>query len=266
MTDAVARKAGDPDAAWQHFLAYLRAAPPLAGVQEMFRHYQRTLGEDGLSQQEAERRVGMLLGLMRERPDAWPLLFDRIYASPAPNVVGQPNAFLMAMVAGVSPGRAIEIAVGQGRNAVALAERGWEVTGIDVSEAGLASARTAAAKAGVGLTLLREDDGHFDFGSERWDLVAIIYGPVSVTDPSYARRIDAALRPGGLVVVESFASPASAPRRKPVDIDPGHLLQAFSGFRILRFEDFDGVSEWDPQPTRLVRMAARKEPQPGSER
>jgi SAM-dependent methyltransferase len=262
MTDPVALNPGGPDAAWQHFLAFLRAAPPLTGVQEMFRHYQRALVEGGLSQPEAERRVGLLLGLMRERQDAWPLLFDRIYASPTPNVVAGANAFLMAAVEGVPPGRALEIAVGQGRNAVGLAERGWHVTGIDVSEEGLAAARANAARAGVSLTLVRQGDDEFDAGVEAWDLIAVIYGPVSITDELSVRRLERALAPGGRVVVESFASPRESPRRRPVDIDPRELLRAFDGFRIQRFEDVDGVSEWDPQPTRLVRLVARKPPRP----
>jgi hypothetical protein len=45
-----------------------------------------------------------------------------------------------------------------------------------------------------------------------------------------------------------------------VDIDPADLLRAFSAFRILRFEDADGVSDWDPQTTRLVRLVAQKKP------
>ena len=36
------------------------------------------------------------------------------------------------------------------------------------------------------------------------------------------------------------------------------LLRAFEAFRILRFEDVDAVSEWDPQPARLVRLVAQK--------
>jgi SAM-dependent methyltransferase len=262
VSEPAAQIVGDRDTAWLQFLDFLRGAPPFAGVQEMFRHYQRVLVESDLPPAQAEQRVGMLLGLMRERSDAWPLLFDRIYASPALNVVPKPNPFLMEAVAGVTPGRAIEIAVGHGRNAVALAERAWEVTGIDVSEEGLARARAAAAAAGVPLTLVRADDAQFDFGRDAWDLVAVIYGPVSITDPAYVRRLETAVKSGGMVVVESFASTASAPRRRPVDIDPRQLLAAFDAFRIRRFEDVDGVSEWDPQPTRLVRMAAVKPPRP----
>jgi SAM-dependent methyltransferase len=246
-----------PDDAWQHFLAFLRAAPPLPGPREMLGLYGQRLAAEGLDQAEIQHRIGGLLALMRRRSDAWPLMFDRIYASGAPNVTEAPNPLLMSAVEGRAPGRALEVAVGHGRNAVALARLGWNVTGIDVSDEGLSAARTSAERAGVTLTLSRQTDEAFDFGEAAWDLVVIIYGPVSITDRGYVARLRRALRPGGLVVVESFASDTSAPQRRPVDIDPRDLRRAFDAFRLVRFEDVDGVSEWDPQPTRLVRMIAR---------
>ena len=162
------------DPAWQHFLSYLHTAPPLPGPQELLQDYQKALAREGLGRGEIEQRIGTLLRLMRKRSEAWPLLFDRIYASPAPNVSDSPNALLIAAVEGREPGRALEIAVGQGRNAVALAARGWDVTGIDVSEEGLSAARANAERAGVHLTLKREADDGFDFGTGQWDLVAAI--------------------------------------------------------------------------------------------
>lgn len=245
-------------AAWEHFLQFLRTAPPLPGPQEMLQHYGKTLADEGVAQPDIQRRIGALLGLMRRRSDAWSLMFDRIYASGAPNVIEQANGLLMAAVEGRAAGRALEVAVGHGRNAVALAVRGWDVTGIDVSEEGLTIARANAERAGVRLTLRRETDETFDFGESAWDLIAVIYGPVSITEPEYVERLRRALRPGGLVVVDSFASATGSPRRRPVDIDPTELRHAFDAFRIVRFEDTDGVSEWDPQPTRLVRLIAQK--------
>ncbi|HEY3380984.1 MAG TPA: DUF1572 family protein [Vicinamibacterales bacterium] len=243
---------------WQHFLRFLQTAPPLPGPEEMLKHYGQALSAEGLAQGDVQRRIGGLLAQMRRRSEAWPLLFDRIYASGAPNVTGQANALLMAVAASRAPGRALEVAVGHGRNAVALAAAGWDVTGIDVSEEGLAVARANAERNGVQLTLCRESDEGFDFGEHAWDLIAVIYGPVAITDPAYAGRLHRAVKPGGLVVVESFASDSAAPRRRPVDIDPADLRRAFDAFRLVRFEDAEGMSDWDPQPTRLVRMVAEK--------
>ena len=71
-------------------------------------------------------------------------------------------------------------------------------------------------------------------------------------------RLARALKPGGLIVIESFASDRQATQRRPVDIDPGLLKASLSGFDVLRFDDREAVSEWEPQPTRLCRVIARK--------
>jgi 2-polyprenyl-3-methyl-5-hydroxy-6-metoxy-1,4-benzoquinol methylase len=56
----------------------------------------------------------------------------------------QPNRFLVAETKDLPPGRALDLACGEGRNAVWLAERGWEVVGIDFSDVALEKARALA--------------------------------------------------------------------------------------------------------------------------
>jgi predicted O-methyltransferase YrrM len=244
------------DAAWNDFLAWLRQADQLEDPAEVFRAYGAALQQRGAG--DAKAALGIVLRLMRERPDAWPLMFDKIYRSAAPRVTPAPNALLLAAIDGRPPGRALEVAMGQGRNAVALARAGWDVTGFDVSAEGLAVAAEEAAQAGVALRTRQTTHLAFDYGEAAWDLIAVIYGPGAIAQPDYARRLIAALRRGGLVVVESFASPAAAPNRRPVDIDPADLLAAFAGCRLRRFEDTDGVTDWTPQTTSLVRLIAER--------
>lgn len=244
--------------AWQRFLSWLKAAPPADGPLEVLQGYQGLLAKQGASPAEIGQAMGVVLRLMRERDDAWPLMFDRIYKSATPNFNVKPNALLMGAIEGRAPGRALEIGMGQGRNAVGLAVKGWTVTGFDVSAEGLAVARAQAARAGVTITAIQDSDSHFDPGTNQWDLIAVIYGPGSIADAAYVTRLERALKPGGLVVVESFASDRSAAQRRPVDIDPADLKRAFAHFELLRFDDGPAVSDWDPQTTRLVRMVARK--------
>ena len=59
----------------------------------------------------------------------------------------EPNRFLVAEVADLPPGRALDVACGAGRNAVWLAERGWTVTGVDFSDVALENARRLAGGA-----------------------------------------------------------------------------------------------------------------------
>lgn len=256
---SVAVGAQTPDErAWADFLQWLKTAPQANGPLEILNGYRAAVQSRGLPPEDSDRQLAIVMRLMRDRTDAWPLIFDNIYASRTPNFSTAPSPLLMAAIDGRAPGRALDVGMGQGRNAVALARKGWDVTGIDMSAEGLAVSKANAALAGVTITAVHSSDKAFDYGRDRWDLIAVIYGPDSTTDEGFVQRLQEALRPGGIVVVESFASPRGATRRRPVDIDPADLLRAFAGFRLLRFEDADGVSEWDPQPTALVRMIAQK--------
>ena len=55
------------------------------------------------------------------------------------------NCFLVAEAKDLAPGRALDLACGEGRNAIWLAELGWQVTGVDFSEVAIAKARERAA-------------------------------------------------------------------------------------------------------------------------
>src|SRR6478672_6264478 len=63
---------------------------------------------------------------------------------------GRPNGRLIAEVAELTPGRALDVGAGEGADAIWLAGRGWTVTAIDISEVAVSRARTAAERAGVG--------------------------------------------------------------------------------------------------------------------
>ena len=70
--------------------------------------------------------------------------WDERYASTELLWTAEPNRFLVAEVGGLAPGRALDLACGEGRNAVWLASQGWEVTGVDFSRTGLDKARHLA--------------------------------------------------------------------------------------------------------------------------
>ena len=78
---------------------------------------------------------------------------------------------MMESVQELEPGRALDVGAGQGRNAVWLAQQGWEVTGIDISSAGLAAARDNAERAEVHIQTVQTSYTDYDFGTEQWDLI-----------------------------------------------------------------------------------------------
>ena len=63
------------------------------------------------------------------------------------NLNRQPNAGLVAAIAGRPAGRALDLRTGEGRNAIYLAERGWDVTGVDLSDVAVAQAREERRRA-----------------------------------------------------------------------------------------------------------------------
>src|SRR5262249_40811098 len=83
----------------------------------------------------------------------------------------EPNRLLVDSVRGVAPGEALDVMMGQGRNALYLASQGWHTTGIDISDEGLRLAREAAAAQHLALTAEQADAESYDFGTAKWDLV-----------------------------------------------------------------------------------------------
>ncbi len=101
--------------------------------------------------------------------------WDRRYAGSGFVWTVKPNRFLVEEAASLPPGRALDLACGEGRNAVWLAERGWEVTGVDFSQVALDKARRLACQRGVSAEWVAAD--LLDYRPEPgvFDLVLIFY-------------------------------------------------------------------------------------------
>ena len=248
------------EAIWQQLLEWLPSAPPTDGATPMLRQYRSRLISNGASTTEADRQIDIVRRMMLERSDGWRIMFNNIYSNSNPGFMTQPNELLMAMAEIRKPGRALDVGMGQGRNSVFLAMKGWEVTGFDIAEEGLAVARKNAERAGVKLSAIRETDEAFNYGTEQWDLIAYMYEPFPVTSAAYVERLRRSMKAGGIIVIESFGEEAAAPTRPATAIDPGQLLAAFKGFRILHFEDTVAMPDWgDRIKKRVVRMVAEKQ-------
>lgn len=243
---------------WSGFLEWLRTAGTAPDVGSLLDEHRKSYAASGVPEQEAARRMVVIRRLMGERHEAWPRLFDLIYASVNPGFRTLPNSWLIGAVEGRKPGRALDIAMGQGRNSVFLAMRGWDAGGFDVSPKGLEAARAAASRAGVSIRTELANHEKFPMGQDHWDLIAAIYAPVPLADPAYARRLHQALRPGGILVAESFARPESPAAQTPVDLESDSLLEAHRPLRLLHFEDCVAQPDWGPKPTRLIRIVAEK--------
>lgn len=83
--------------------------------------------------------------------------WDQRYSGPDLVWGEAPNRFVAEELAALPPGRAIDLGTGEGRNAIWLAERGWRVTAVDFSAAGLAQAARLAADRGVSVDWVQAD-------------------------------------------------------------------------------------------------------------
>ena len=184
-----------------------------------------------------------------------------------PRFSSQPNRFLLECIKDRKPGRALDVGMGNGRNSIALAQAGWQVTGFDIASVGVEQARQRAAELGLKLTALVQSDQHFDFGTNQWDLVVLTYQPFrDILD-----RVKASLAEGGVVVIENFQRDTRRYRLMGAGgvLGNNELLHLFSDFRILKYEDVDARPDWGIEfpRNRLVRLLAQKgDPaQPGCE-
>ncbi len=124
-----------------------------------------------------------------------------------------PNLFLPPEVEGMAPGTAVDLACGEGRNAIWLAEQGWDVTGVDFSEVAIEKAAAIADRSGVSVKWVCADVTTWQPGSRPgattagFDLVIAFYLQVA----SVARKLVVAnaarlLGPGGVMVVVAHDS------------------------------------------------------------
>jgi len=113
-----------------------------------------------------------------------------------------PNQFLVAETAELTPGRAVDLACGEGRNAIWLAEQGWEATGVDFSAVGLAKAVRFAALREVQVTWVESPVESWTPPPDGFDLVAMCYLQLPQPNRSAALAVAAsAVAPGGTLLV-----------------------------------------------------------------
>jgi SAM-dependent methyltransferase len=153
-----------------------------------------------------------------------------------------------------APGSALDVAGGVGRHAIWLAQRGWRVKLLDISEVGIGLAEKNAARA-LGpvakefliATEVADLNSVRNFGREQYDLVLVFYYLQRELFPA----LMAALKPGGLLIYKTYtteqqriASEAaksggreSGPSHPMFLLEPNELLRAFAALRILDYHE-----------------------------
>jgi len=219
-----AQTSGAADPVFKDFLAWYKNYKGSFVPEEATKAYATKLSQDGVSKQEIDNRLSSVWKGIGAMPLEFATLhFDHIYTAPAAPFKTEATAF--------------------------LASKGWNVTGYDISEEGLAIAQANAAKQQLKINTVLASHESFDYGAAQWDLVVETFAFTNLADPVYRARVIRSLRPGGLLLIEGFGNPG----------DPGNgLIEAFKELRILQYENRDDVADWSMRRMRLNRLLAEK--------
>ena len=187
--------------------------------------------------------------------------WDRRYAGVENLWSAKPNRFLVAEVEALPPGRALDLACGEGQNAIWLATLGWDVTGVDFSEVAIAKARARAERDGVEVEFMCADLLTYEPEPAAFDLVLLLYFHLPPAElRTVLGRAAAALAPGGTLVVlghdrTNITDGVGGPKDPAIHYTPDELAEELAGLEILKatrvFRDVDDADR--PAIDALVR-------------
>jgi 2-polyprenyl-3-methyl-5-hydroxy-6-metoxy-1,4-benzoquinol methylase len=262
LNPVIAQDPTDDEKIWAAFAAWIGTNPAKVSIKV----YEEKLRKDGLPQEEVKRQIDTIRRLFKEHPEkSIEFTYDRFYSKPLTgdpkkdNFTSTPSVFMMESTKDLKPGKALDVGAGQGRNAVWLAQQGWDVTAIDISSVGLSVASDNAKKAGTFIETVKTTYQKFDFGIKQWDLIVMILSWAPVSDPTFVDRLIDSLRPGGVVIFEHVL--ATEKQSFPSNVHalpPNALLSHFKDLHIQKYEESVWPGDWGGPPAELVRLIARK--------
>jgi SAM-dependent methyltransferase len=167
------------------------------------------------------------------------------------------NFFLRRHLRFLPGGRALDLATGEGRNAIFLAQHGFEVDAVDLSEIGLRKARRLAREKGVTIHTILTDLDTYPIVKEGYDLIANFYFLNRRLIPKMKRGV----RKGGRVVFETYLLEhrdlhVGGPTNLKYFLKPNELLTLFRGFRILFYRE--GIFREGGRKKAIASLIAQK--------
>ena len=169
---------------------------------------------------------------------------------------GNPVNMLESWVSKMPKGRALDVACGAGRNAIFLAQNGFDVDAIDISKEGLKLASDKAESLGLKINWLEHDlDQAYNFKSD-YNLIVVLW----YVNLGLISQLCENLTPGGyLICEEHLVTPEEVigPKNPDYRVKPGALRAAVSPLEILHYEESIEGSDND-EPVCSARVVARR--------
>jgi rhodanese-related sulfurtransferase len=169
-----------------------------------------------------------------------------------------PSSFLAKNFDLLPGGLALDLFMGEGRNAIYLATRGFDVDGVDADPQAVAHARAAARKLGAPIRALvgNIEDGTYIIPIEAYDVIVVFN---YLHRPAFKDIRDGVVS-GGVVVYQSFCVDPDLPA-KPGDtsalLRPGELREVFKDWEVLRYRELSGASR-EGEMRAIAGIIARK--------
>jgi 2-polyprenyl-3-methyl-5-hydroxy-6-metoxy-1,4-benzoquinol methylase len=165
-------------------------------------------------------------------------MWDERHAAREPIESPEPDPSLARIAGERTPGHALDLAAGDGRNAIWLAAQGWDVKAVDFSAVALDRARASAATAGVTVDWVLADLLEWRPAPRSFDLVAVMFLhlPRDERRPVYAAAAEA-VAPGGLLLVvghdrTNLAQGAGGPQDPEVLFTPPEIVADLVDFTV----------------------------------
>ena len=179
-----------------------------------------------------------------------------------------PNRFLVAEAADLTPGRALDLACGEGRNAAWLAELGWKVTGVDFSDVAIAKAQDRAAREKLDVEFVCADLLEYEPERDAFDLVLVFYLQIPTIERRrvFGRAVSALVLGGTFLLVghdrTNLADGVGGPRDPDLLYTPDDIVAELPGLEIEKAERvLRDVADADrPAIDALVRARKTQDP------
>lgn len=180
--------------------------------------------------------------------------WDRKYATGEYTSSNNPSPLLIKLLKLLPKGKALDIACGEGRNAIFLAKNGYDVDAIDISGVAIERGKKKAAKNKVKVNFIQADLEDYRMPAETYDLIVNF----NYLQRTLIPAIKNGLKKGGVVVFETFTleQQAIGPPKNPVFLlKPNELLKLFEGMHIFYYRE--GIFE-EERKKALASLAGKR--------
>jgi 2-polyprenyl-3-methyl-5-hydroxy-6-metoxy-1,4-benzoquinol methylase len=183
------------------------------------------------------------------------MTWDERYQNTWEGEVREPASFLKENLTKLPKGKALDLAMGVGQNAIFLAENGYEVVGIDSSQVAVEKTQKYAREKSVSIQVIKADLTTYILPEDEYDVILNFY----FLERSLIPQMKKALKRGGMVVFETYTmehQKYDKPFNPDYLLQENELLHSFLDFKVIFYQE--GVVESDGKKKAIASLLAEK--------